>query len=42
MTSSVSRERERAFARELDLAKLTVKQLKEKAQLEAEIAAQKA
>jgi len=38
----VSRERARAAAREADLAKLKVRQLKEKAQLEAKIAAQKA
>ena len=37
-TSSVSRERARAAAREADLAKLKVKQLKEKAQLEPKIA----
>lgn len=41
MTSSVSRERARAAAREADLAKLKVKQLREKAQLEAKIAARK-
>lgn len=40
MTSSVSQERARAAAREADLAKLKVKQLKEKAKLEANIAAQ--
>ena len=40
MTSSVSRERARAAAREADLAKLKVKQLKQKAKLEANIAAQ--
>ena len=41
-TSSMSRERARAAAREADLAKLKVRQLKEKAQLQAKIAAQKA
>ena len=41
-TSSVSRERARAAAREADLAKLKVKQVKEKAQLESKIEAQKA
>ena len=41
MTSSVSRERARAAAREADLAQLKVKQLREKAQLEAKIAARK-
>ena len=41
MTSSVSRERARAAAREADLAKLKVKQLTEKAQLKAKIAARK-
>ena len=39
-TSSVSRERARAAAGEADLSKLKEKQLKEKAQLEAKIAAQ--
>ena len=41
-SSSVPRERARAAAREADLAKLKVKQLKEKSKLEAKIAAQKA
>ena len=41
-TSSPSRERARAAAREADLTKLKVKQLMEKAELEAKIAAQKA
>ena len=42
ITSSLSRERVKAAAREADLAKLKVEQLKEKALLEAKIAAQKA
>ena len=41
-TSSSSRARARAVAKEVDLAKLRVEQLKEKVQLEAKIAAQKA
>ena len=41
-TSSSSRARARALAREVDLAKLRVEQVKEKVKLEAKIAAQKA
>ena len=41
-TSSSSRARARAVAREVDLAKLRVAQVKEKAKLEAKIASQKA
>ena len=41
-TSSSSRARARAVAREVDLAKLRVEQVKEKVQLEAKIAAQEA
>ena len=42
ITSSLSRERVKAAAGEADLAKLKVEQLKEKASLEAKLAAQKA
>ena len=41
-TSFSSRARARAVAREVDLAKLRVEQVKEKVKLEAKIAAQKA